>query len=68
MMSKVLFFVGVQTSVHWPMPSERLGAIPARTLEAKPTGEGGIAPNIEGRRRYWPVRPSQTHGIDIVIK
>ena len=31
---------------HWPMPSEswEMGAIPSRSPEAKPTGEGGIAP------------------------
>ena len=29
---------------------------------------GGIAPILEGRRWFSPIRPSQTHGVNIVIK
>ena len=31
-------------------------------------GRGWYCPHLEGRRRHWPVCPSQTHGVDIVIR
>ena len=55
---------------HRPMPSEswEMGGniIPKPGGEAD--GRGWYCPHLEGRRRHWPMRPSQTHGINIVIE
>ena len=42
---------------HWPMLSSSFEIGFTSRVRA------GIAPNLSGLRRHWPVRPRQTHGI-----
>ena len=55
----------------WGIPSEswEIGVnTNRRTPEAVgQTGEGGISSNLKGQRRYSPICPNQTHGVNILL-
>ena len=53
---------------NWEYGPTAVGQMSVLYPNLQPTGEGGIAPNLEGRRQYSPICPSQTHSVNIVIK